>query len=116
MRSSRFARMALLASPVMSRDKRINNLPAGGLALILYLILSLIYFGTTGDLSRSYLGHGLDPIAYIWFLNWWPWAIAHGLNPLVTHYVWYPHGFDLAWAGSMPSVALPMWPVTWLGG
>jgi len=87
-----------------------------GLALILYLILSLIFFGTRGDYEHAYLGEGGDPFAYIWFLNWWPWAIAHGINPFVSHYVWYPEGFNMTWAGSFPFAALIMWPVTWLKG
>jgi hypothetical protein len=88
-----------------------RRLPAAGL---IYLFLSLLYFGTAGDYGHMYLGYGLDPIQFIWFLNWWPWAIAHGLNPFVSYYVWYPHGFNLAWATSMPLAAVLMWPVTWL--
>ena len=85
-----------------------------GLALILYVILSLIYFGATGNYGRMYLGYGGDPIVYIWCLNWWPWAIAHGLNPFFSYYVWFPHGFNMTWANSVASAALLMLPVTWL--
>jgi hypothetical protein len=63
-----------------------------------------------------YLGWGIDPIGFIWFLNWWPWAIAHGLNPFISYYVWYPHGFNMTWATSVPLAALLMWPITWLWG
>jgi hypothetical protein len=89
-----------------------KRLPAAGL---LYLLLSLLYFGTVGDYGHMYLGSGLDPISFIWFLNWWPWAIAHGLNPFISYYVWYPHGFNMTWATSVPAAALLMWPLTWLG-
>jgi hypothetical protein len=91
----------------------IKRLPAAGL---IYLLLSLLYFATVGDYGRMYFGYGLDPIQFIWFLNWWPWAIAHGLNPFISYYVWYPHGFNLTWATSMPLAALLMWPVTWPAG
>jgi hypothetical protein len=84
------------------------------IACFLYLLLSLLFFGTLGDYSQMYFGYGIDPIQFIWFLNWWPWAIAHGLNPFISYYVWYPHGFNLAWATSVPVAALLMWPVTWL--
>jgi hypothetical protein len=90
----------------------IKRLPV---ALILYLLLSLLFFGAVGDYSRMYFGYGIDPIQFIWFLNWWPWAIAHRLNPFISYYVWYPHGFNMTWATSMPIAALLMWPVTWLG-
>ena len=91
----------------------IKRLPAAG---FLYLLLSLLYFGTVGDYSHMYLGYGLDPIFFIWCLNWWPWAIAHGLNPFISYYVWYPHGLNMTWATSMPLAALLMWPLTWLYG
>ena len=91
----------------------IKRLAAAGL---IYLLLSLLYFGAVGDYGHMYLGYGLDPIQFIWFLNWWPWAIAHGLNPFISYYVWYPHGFNLTWATSIPSAALLMWPLTWLAG
>jgi hypothetical protein len=86
----------------------------GALVFALYLGISFIYFGKIGDYRRFYLGVGSDPSAYIWFLNWWPWAITHGVNPFVSHYVWYPEGFNMTWTGSMPIGALATWPVTWL--
>ncbi len=85
-----------------------------GCVLVLYLMLSLAYFGRIGDYGRMYLGLGPDPIAYIWCLNWWPWAIAHGLNPFISYYIWYPDGFNMTWAGSVPAAAFLMFPVTWL--
>ena len=88
-------------------------LPAAGL---IYLLLSFLFFGIGGDYGHAYLGWGLDPIQFIWFLNWWPWAIAHGLNPFISYYVWYPHGFNMTWATSIPSAALLTWPLTWLAG
>jgi hypothetical protein len=60
-----------------------------------------------------YVGAGDGPI-FIWCLNWWPWAIAHGLNPFITYNIWYPHGFNMTWVTSMPSAALMAWPVTLL--
>jgi len=90
-----------------------KHLPTS-LAIILYLFVSSLYFGTTRNYSHRYLGVGSDPISFIWFLNWWPWAITHGLNPFVSHYVWYPHGLNLTWGTSVPAAALLMLPLTWL--
>ena len=112
--------MPLAPSPDASpRDRQrsmksaiIKPLAAAG---FIYLLLSLLYFGAVGDYGHMYLGWGLDPIQFIWFLNWWPWAIAHGLNPFISYYVWYPHGFNLTWATSIPLAALLMWPLTSLG-
>jgi hypothetical protein len=93
----------------------IKRLPVAAAGLI-YLLLSLLYFGTPGNYGHMYFGRGLDPIGFIWFLNWWPWAIGHGLNPFISYYVWYPHGFNMTWATSLPVAALLMWPPTWLAG
>ena len=95
----------------MRRDQSINPLLAAWLAFIIYLTLSLIYFGATGNYRRMYVGAGDGPI-FIWCLNWWPWAIAHGLNPFITYNIWYPHGFNITWVTSMPSAALMALPVT----
>jgi hypothetical protein len=84
-----------------------------GLVLVLYVSLSLIYFRARWkNIDHMYFGGGQDPGIFIWCLNWWPWAIAHGLNPFVSDYVWYPNGFDMTWATSVPSAALVMAPLT----
>jgi hypothetical protein len=49
---------------------------------------------------------------YAWSLGWWPWAVSHGVNPLFSSQIGAPHGYDLAWASTVPSVDLLMWPVT----
>jgi len=98
----------------MRTRKITKHLPATILALILYLIVSLLYFGTTRNYSHRYLGIGPDPTLYIWSLHWWPWAITHGLNPFVSYYIWYPQGFNMTWATSVPAAALLVLPLTWL--
>jgi hypothetical protein len=49
---------------------------------------------------------------YAWALGWWPYAVSHGINPLFSSQIGAPHGYDLAWASTAPSVDLAMWPVT----
>jgi hypothetical protein len=97
----------------MRKDQSINPLPAAWVAFIIYLLLSLIFFGATGNYSLMYVGSGDAPI-FIWCLNWWPWAITHGLNPFITYHVWYPHGFNMTWVTSMPCAALLASPITLL--
>jgi hypothetical protein len=83
------------------------------LPLIGYLAASLALFShgiTAGNIFQP----GTDPIAYIWFLKWWPYAISHGINPFLTHALWSPVGFSVLWANSIPTLALLMWPVTTL--
>ncbi len=89
---------------------------ACGAALLIYAAVSLVLFGQNGSWSTTYRGMGPDPICFIWFLHWWPYAIHHGLNPFITNAVWVPHGFNLTWATSVPFPALVMAPVTYFFG
>jgi hypothetical protein len=49
---------------------------------------------------------------YAWSLGWWPYAVSHGINPLFSNQIGAPHGYDLSWASTAPSVDLAMWPAT----
>ncbi len=79
-----------------------------------FVIVSLAFFGPShvSAFSRELFSPTPDSQSFVWFLNWWPFALAHHLNPFITKYVWYPVGFDLAWATAVPAVALAMAPVT----
>jgi hypothetical protein len=57
-----------------------------------------------------------DPAAYMWALAWWPHAILHGLNPFVSHVLWFPTGVNIARAAMIPTAAIAMAPVTALVG
>jgi hypothetical protein len=86
----------------------------GLLALLVYLALSSVFFGRVlfGRFSTFCIGTGPDPRAMMWFLMWWPHALAHGLDPFLTKAIWAPHGINLAWLTTMPLVALLASPVT----
>lgn len=51
-----------------------------------------------------------------WSLVWWPWAIAHGVNPLHTSLLWPPHGFSTLWMTTIPVPALLGLPFTLAAG
>jgi len=51
-----------------------------------------------------------------WSLEWWPWAIMHGVNPLHTGLLWAPSGYSTTWITSVPALALLAAPVTLLAG
>jgi hypothetical protein len=80
-----------------------------------YLGLSFLFFGVrvTGDPQRTHIG-GLftDPQIFVWAFTWWPDAISQGKNPFYTHAIWAPDGFNLAWATSVPALALAFAPLT----
>jgi hypothetical protein len=56
------------------------------------------------------------PTAFMWALVWWPRAILHLQDPLLSHVIWTPDGLDLARATSVPLAALIATPVTFLSG
>ena len=53
-----------------------------------------------------------DADEYAWFLSWVPYAIGHGLNPLGSTFVNFPHGVNLMWNTSVLLPSLLLSPVT----
>jgi hypothetical protein len=84
--------------------------------LIIYMCFSYGYFGKGHSWTSEYLGDATDPIAYIWFIHWWSFAIAHHIGPFITTYVWFPGGDNLTWKASVPFAALMALPFTIFGG
>ncbi|HXT87921.1 MAG TPA: hypothetical protein VN714_01560 [Trebonia sp.] len=87
----------------------------GLIAFAIYLVVFILAFG------QSLLQHPnvprvgqveVDPNFYIWAIRWWPYAITHGLNPLYSHQIGAPAGYNLAWATTTPTLSLLMWPIT----
>ena len=87
-------------------------------ALTLYLALSLFFFGVPilRAPGRVVLGSGDDPSLFVWMIAWWPHAIGHGLDPLVTRALFAPDGFNLMWTTSIPGPSLLIAPVTLIAG
>jgi hypothetical protein len=104
---------------VISRVSRALAGRRGGAAFGLYLLVAFLFLGVPvlAHPERDVVG-GLftDPQIFIWAFAWWPHAIAHGINPIVTHAIWEPEGFNLAWATSVPGLAIAFAPLTYLFG
>jgi hypothetical protein len=98
----------------MKLGERIPSWPA----LPLYLLISIMVFGlpVIGSLPVSHVGYMTDPAMMMWCMAWWPYALGHGMNPFVTHAVWAPGGFNLAWSASVPALAAVLSPVTLVWG
>ena len=87
------------------------------LAFAVYLAAALIMFARPLlNSSGRMLGIGTDPQIFIWALAWWPHALLHASNPLVSHAIYYPQGLDLAHGALIPAAALILAPVTALLG
>ena len=57
-----------------------------------------------------------DPQQFAWFLTWTPFALGHGLNPLLTDWIDHPAGVNLMWNTSVPLPALLAAPLTLTAG
>jgi len=87
----------------------------GAVAFLLYAAASAVLL-VPALAGGTYVGLKVDPQIFIWSFAWWPHAIAHGENPVVTHAIWAPDGIDLAWTTSVPGLALLFSPLTALAG
>ena len=88
-------------------------------ALTLYAVLAAAFFLAPlgGHLSTRIVAMDeLDPGLFIWMLGWWPHAIGHGLDPLYTHAMFAPGGYNLAWSTSIPLPAVLLAPLTLAAG
>ena len=86
------------------------SLGAGGL----YIAVSIIFLGRRliSDFAGSYVGRYADPTLFIWSIAWWPYALSHRLNPIVTHAIYAPVGTNLAWLTTVPLASVLVWPIT----
>ncbi|HEY6496590.1 MAG TPA: hypothetical protein VIZ43_25215 [Trebonia sp.] len=82
---------------------------------MIYLVVFILAFGQAliPHLNEPKVGQTeVDPNFYIWAIRWWPYAITHWLNPLYSHQIGAPQGYNLAWATTTPTLGLFMWPIT----
>jgi len=77
----------------------------GALAIYFAVALLLLDRGLAGH-PGYYIGRDTDPPQTMWFLNWWRYSVARGLNPFFTDLVWAPLGINLSWTTFVP---LPAW-------
>ncbi len=85
-------------------------------SLALYALESWWFLDHGASLTGHVLGSGSDPSLIMWFLAWWPWAVAHHAVALHTHLLWQPAGLNLAWTTCVPLLALLGLPATLLSG
>ena len=87
--------------------------------LLFFCLLSLALFGpkVIHDFDGRFIARlPMDASIFIWSLRWWPYAIAHHLNPLYTRLDWAPGGMNLAWTTTPPVPSLLLAPITlWFG-
>jgi hypothetical protein len=89
------------------------------ICLVSYAALAVLAFLPTSPFaSRAFPAAvpgspaGADPYQMAWFLAWFPYAVAHGLNIFHTNLFDYPTGVNLADNTSVPVLGLLAWPIT----
>jgi hypothetical protein len=84
-------------------------------AVALALSVALFHKAWVWPFSTLIGGAG-DADEYTWFLAWVPFAIGHGLDPLLSNFVNYPGGVNLMWNTSVLLPSFLMTPVTAIFG
>jgi hypothetical protein len=87
----------------------------GVFAVALVLSIALFHRAWVWPFSTLIGGAG-DADEYTWFLAWVPFAIGHGLDPLLSNFVNYPAGVNLMWNTSVLLPSFLMAPVTAIFG
>jgi hypothetical protein len=83
-----------------------------------YLLLAVLVWWnvwTNHPTSTTVCGCG-DPSMFTWFLEWPAYAISHGLNPLYSTAMGYPHGVNLLANTSDLALGVALAPITWAFG
>lgn len=94
--------------------------PKADLAVLAgFLAISFAYVGwrVAAHPGRALIGGSTrDPEFFIWSFAWWPHALAHLLNPFISHVIYAPTGINLTWTATSPGLAIVLAPVTLLFG
>ena len=83
---------------------------ASALLLALWIYRQLWADPFDKTLGRAH--HVNDPMQFIWFLGWFPWAVLHGHNPFHTNAIDFPHGVGLSWNPLLPTLGVVASPIT----
>lgn len=90
--------------------QRLSPLLYCGFALVLF-------FPVLSHLTTTYIGGepgpaAQDPLSFMWFLTWTPYALSHHHNLLLTDWIFSDSGANLTWNNAVPFVGLVMGPIT----
>jgi hypothetical protein len=111
--------MAVASARSHRLTRTIGALPTWVPVLVFYAVMAIVTIGRHAVAHPrtvcACVGSG-DPALFMWGLSWWPHAIAHGLNPFVSHYLWTPTGVNTAQDTLIPTAAFAMAPFTELLG
>jgi hypothetical protein len=88
-----------------------------GATAFFLLVACLCYWPDSPIASARIVGRPTSDLAQgLWFVEWFAFALTHGLNPFYTHYLLAPKGANLALDNTAPLLSLLVMPVTLLAG
>jgi hypothetical protein len=88
-----------------------------GATAFFLLVACLCYWPDSPIASGRIVGRPTSDAAQgLWFVEWFAFALTHGLNPFYTHYLLAPKGANLALDNTAPFLSLLVMPVTLLAG
>jgi hypothetical protein len=105
-------------APVPRRPSR-GKATARELAVVFVITLALtvVWWHLAWEFpGGNQIGGAGDADEYSWFFSWMPFALGHGLNPLVSTYANFPSGINLMWNTSVLLPSFLMAPVTLIWG
>ncbi|MBC3194366.1 hypothetical protein H7X46_25280 [Pseudonocardia sp. C8] len=104
--------------PAVRPRSRARTAGRYGLLGLGYLLVSLwLHRRVLADPGGLLIGHvTADADMFAWWLNWFPFAVAHGENPLLTDWMHWPHGLNVLWNTAVPLLAAAFAPVTVTAG
>ncbi|MDA8148213.1 MAG: hypothetical protein M0Z93_05480 [Actinomycetota bacterium] len=115
--------LARLTGNASAPDARRRDRTAGrswlatGICVAVYLALAVaVYWNVWTTHPATITEPGGDQYATIWFLEWVPFAVRHGFNPLFTNFANYPFGVNLLTNTSVLLLGALAAPVTLVFG
>ena len=103
------------ADQVAPRRSRFTRYFPTALVIVMYLVLGIVAFWPVyPGISQRLFSHEADYSLSVWYLDWIPHAIAHGLNPFFSNSIFVPTGVNLAQNTESPLlglIAAPFAPV-----
>ena len=96
-----------LLKPTVGRTSNRGTWRLASIAALIYLLAAALLLAR-GLVAHPgyYIGRDTDPPQTMWFFNWWRFALAHGLNPFITDWVWAPLGINLTWTTCQPLLSI----------
>ena len=95
------------AEQAASEQSAIRKVVPSGIVILVYLLIgTAAFWPVLPEISERLFSVDADFTQSVWFLDWVPYALAHGLNPFLSNAMFVPTGVNLAQNTSSPLLGL----------